>query len=100
VHENDYKVVRLLDDLLPLAAKAQKSGISLDLRLYLRENRNDGQLWAEVGFLDYQTGKLLNHVDNSLPLDRPDAVGWFFGHIAAKGFPLAVKMRTQPRDGY
>lgn len=97
MQEDDYKVVRLLDELLPMAARAQKSGLSLDLRLYLRENRHDGQLWAEVGFLDPETGKLLNHAENSLPLDSPSAVGWFFGRIAEKGFPLAVKMRTQPR---
>jgi hypothetical protein len=96
MEEHEYKVVRLLDELLPLAAKAQKSGLSLDVRLYLRENRHDGKLWAEVGFLDRATGRLLNHAENSLPLDSPEAVGWFFGRIAEKGFPLAVEMRTEP----
>lgn len=90
--ENDYKVVRLLDELLPRAAKAQKSGISLDLR----EDKHDGTLWAEVAFLDPVTGKLINDAENALPLDNPGAVGWFFGWIAEKGFPLALIRRTEP----
>jgi len=103
MEEGDYKVVRLLDELLPQAATAQKAGISLDIRLYLSENSHDGQLWAAVSFIDRSTGKLLKHDGNSLPLDRPEAVGWFFDRIVEKGFPLAVEMRTQPgprlRDG-
>jgi hypothetical protein len=97
MYEDDYKVVRLLDELLPEAATAQKSGISLDIRLYLSDNGHNGNLWAAVSFIDRDTGKLLKHADNSLPLDSPGAVGWFFNRIAEKGFPLAVQMRTQPR---
>jgi hypothetical protein len=92
-----YKVVRLLDDLLPRAAKPQRSGVSFDLRLYLREDSNDGHLWGEVAFLDPETRKLLNDPKNSLPLDRPEAIGEYFDHIARKGFPLARKLRTTPR---
>lgn len=92
-----YKVVRLLDDLLPRAAKPQRSGVSFDLRLYLREDSNDGHLWGEVAFLDPETGKLLNDPKNSLPLARPEDIGEYFDHIATKGFPLARKMRTTPR---
>jgi hypothetical protein len=97
MEQEEYKVVRLLDDLLPQAATPQKSGVSFDLRLYLRENTKNGQLWAEVAFIDRNTGKLLNDAENALPLDSPGAVGWFFGRIAEKGFPLAVELRTQPR---
>src|SRR4051812_12745646 len=91
-----YKVVRLLDELLPQAATPQKSGISLDLRLYLREDSNDGHLWAEVAFIDRKTGKLLHTGEKALPLDRPEAVGEYFDRIARKGFTLAKSMRTSP----
>jgi len=97
VQEDDYKVVRALDELLPMAATAQKAGVSFDIRLYLSENSNNGALWAAVSFIDRETGKLLKHAANSLPLDRPEAVGWYFDRVAEKGFPLAIEMRTQPR---
>src|SRR5437764_8184026 len=93
-----YKVVRLLDKLLPRAATAQKSGVSFDLRLYLRVDPNDGHLWGEVAFLDRATGKLLNEPENSLPLARPEDIGEYFDHIARKGFPLAEKLRPALRD--
>ena len=93
-----YKVVRLLDELLPQAATPQRSGVSFDIRLYLREDSKDGHLWAEVAFLDRETGKLINTPETALPLDRPEVVGWFFDKIAKKGFPLALESRTQPRQ--
>ena len=92
-----YKVVRLLDELMPLAVTPQRSGVSFDIRLYLREDSNDGHLWAEVAFIDRDTGKLLNSPENALPLDRPEAVGEYFDVIAAKGFEMATKLRTTPR---
>lgn len=82
---------------MPRAAKSQKSGVSFDIRLYLREDSNDGHLWAEVAFIDRETGKLINTPDTALPLDRPEVVGWYFDLIAQKGFDLAVQMRTEPR---
>src|SRR3954470_12177693 len=91
-----YKVVRLLDELLPRAAKPQRSGVSFDLRLYLREDSTDGHLWGEVAFLDPKTGKLLHGDEKSLPLARPEDIGEYFDHIARKGFPLAREMRTTP----
>jgi hypothetical protein len=98
VDEEDFKVVRALDALLPEAATPQKAGLSFDIRLYLTEDSHNGSLWASVSFIDRDSGQLLKHPDNSLPLDKPDAVGWFFDKIAEKGFPLAVQMRTKPRD--
>jgi hypothetical protein len=50
MEESDYKVVRALDELLPKAARPQTAGLSLDIRLYLSENSNDGKLWAAVSF--------------------------------------------------
>jgi hypothetical protein len=97
VDEQNYKVVRLLDDLLPTAATPQRSGVSFDIRLYLRENSKNGNLWAEVAFIDRDSGKLINTPETAIPLDTPEAVGWYFGWIAEKGYPLAVERRTQPR---
>jgi hypothetical protein len=91
-----YKVVRLLDELMPAAATPQKSGVSFDIRLYLREDSNDGHLWAEVAFLDRESGKLLNTPESALPLDRPEVVGWYFDHIAQRGFEMASRLRTSP----
>ncbi len=97
MQESDYKVVRLLDELLPRAATPQKAGVSFDIRLYLSEDSNSGDLWASVSFIDRSTGKLLKQEGNSLPIDQPGAVGWFFDRLAEKGFPLALQMRTAPR---
>lgn len=94
----NYKVHKLLDELLPLAATPQKSGVSFDIRLYLREDSNDGHLWAEVAFIDRTTGKLLHTGDSALPLNSPEVVGPYFGLIADKGFRLACELRTQPRS--
>ena len=47
-----------------------------------------------MSFLD-RDGHLLKHPDNALPLDKPDAVGCYFDHIAKKGFPLAREMKTR-----
>lgn len=52
-------------------------------------------LWAEVGFLDRNTGKLLHNADKALPLDRPQAIPWYFEQIAERGFELARKLRTE-----
>ena len=92
-----YKVVRLLDDLLPRAAKPHGQASPSTSGFILREDSNDGHLWGEVAFLDPESGKLLSDPENSLPLDRPEAIGEYFNHIARKGFPLACKLRTTPR---
>lgn len=94
-----YKVVRLLDELMPRAATPQKSGVSFDVRLYLREDSKDGHLWAEVAFIDRDSGKLINTPETALPLDRPEAVGWYFDVIAERGFEMARALRTTPRRG-
>jgi hypothetical protein len=91
-----YKVVRLLDELMPIAATPQRSGVSFDIRLYFREDSNDRHLWAEVAFIDRDTGKLINTPETALPLDRPAAVSEFFNDIAERGFQLARQLRTEP----
>jgi hypothetical protein len=96
---NRYKVVRLLDKLMASAATPQNSGVSFDIRLYLREDSNDGHLWAEVAFIDRETGKLINTPESALPLDRPEVVGWYFDQIAQRGFEMAPRLRKTPMRG-
>lgn len=91
-----YKVVRLVNELMPRAATPQKSGVSFDMRLYLREDSNDRHLWAEVAFIDRETGKLINTPETALPLNRPEAVAEFMDQIARRGFVMARQMRTAP----
>lgn len=98
MHEQDYKVVRLLDELLPDALKPTKSGARLDCRVYFRE-KPDGSRWGEVVLVNPATGEAVTtDPDKSLPLDSEDALAWFLGEITEKGFPLAVAMRTEPRS--
>jgi hypothetical protein len=68
------------------------------VRPYFRE-KPDGSQWAEVAFIDRETGKLMHTGDRTLPLSGSDVVSWFFGEIAKRGFPMAVERRTQSRDG-
>ena len=96
--EQRCKVVRQLNEFLPRAAHPQPSGVSFDLRLYLREDSGDGHFWAGVSFIDRQTGQRIeSEGESTIPLADPPSVGWFFEHIADKGFPLAQERRTKPR---
>lgn len=94
----EYKVVRLLDEMLPNALKATPSGARLDCSIYFREDSKDGHLWGEVVLKDPGRGKALNHVGTSLPLDSPSAVKWYLGLIAEKAYPLAAERRTNARQ--
>lgn len=94
--EDEYKVVRLLDELLPEALRGTPSGARLDVRLYFRE-KPDGSRWGEVVLVDPISGNALHDATRSIPLDSPKAIKWYFGVIADKAFPLAVERRTKPR---
>jgi hypothetical protein len=92
--QKTYKVYTLLDLLLPLAAKEQQAGYSVDVRIYARRKPN-GDLWGEVAFLD-QDGhivKITSTSKDSLPLGNPDDVKEFLSAIADEMFE-AVKTRT------
>lgn len=78
------------------AATPQNSGVSFDIRLYLREDSNDGHLWAEVAFIDRESGKLINTPESALPLDKPEVIGWYFDQIAQRGFEMAPRLRKTP----
>jgi hypothetical protein len=88
--ENQYKVVRQLDDVMPEAATAHKAGVSFDVRLYFREDET-GYQWAEVAFLDRGNA---HHINDQMPLVGEGVVGWFFDQISQRGFPLARERRT------
>lgn len=88
--EQQYKVVRQLDDVMSSAAWPQKAGVSYDLRLSFREDES-GYQWAEVAFLDRNDKhKIIDH----MPLTGDGVVPWFFGQIAQRGYPLAVELKT------
>lgn len=92
-----YKVVRLLDELLPEAVKPVDSGVRLDCRIYFREKPN-GDLWGEVIFVNPETGKAVNREpQRSLPLQGEGVMSWYFGEIADRGFELARRLRRKPR---
>lgn len=90
--EDRYRVVRQLDEVMPDAATSQKAGASFDIRLYFREDKT-GYRWAEVAFLDRENG---HRIIDDMPLVGDDAVEWFFGEIAERGFALARERRTAP----
>ena len=93
-----YKVVRLLDELLPEALKPTPSGPRLDCRIYFRE-RPDGHRWAEVVLVDAATGRpVAIDPGQTLPLDGEGALSEYLGVITGKAFPIAVSMRTTPRS--
>jgi hypothetical protein len=94
---DEYKVVRLLDEMLPGALKPTPSGARLDCRIYFREDSKDGHLWGEVVLVDADTGRPLNDAASSLPLDSPEALKWYLGVMAEKAYPLAIERRTKPK---
>jgi hypothetical protein len=87
VDENDYKVSRLLPQLMDAATTEQKAGISVDCRIYFRV-KPDGSRWGEVAFLgrDGKLVKLTSTYEDSLPLDDEDAMRWYFDKIVKLGF--------------
>lgn len=92
-----YKVVRLLDRFMPEAVKPTKAGVRLDCRLYFRE-KEDGEVWAEVVLVNPETGKAVNgSPGDTLPLEGPGVIPWYFGEIATRGFRMARELRTAPR---
>ena len=87
--EQQYKVVRQLDEAMRRAAEPHKAGVSFDLRLSFRED-DTGYQWAEVAFLDRNDKhKIIDH----MPLKGENVIPWFFGQIASRGFPLAVELK-------
>lgn len=87
--EQQYKVVRKLDEVMPQALTSQKAGVSFDLRVYFREDET-GYQWASVAFLDRGAD---HKIIEDLPLVGEGVVSWFFGQIEDRGFRLAVERK-------
>ena len=90
--EGEYKVSRLMPELMARAVTEQKgANISVDCRLYFRLDPNDGQLKGEVAFLERPSGKLVKLTstsEDSLPLDSEAGMLWCLDKIGRHGFAL------------
>jgi hypothetical protein len=93
--EPHYKVERQLRDGFPRARKQQPSGVSVDLRIYFRENR-DGTLWGGVGMYD-ESGDRIEY----MALDSKEGLQWLLRDVLCDvGFEAAPRERTKPRTTY
>lgn len=91
VSEAYYKVERQLRAAFPDAVKPQRSGASVDVRLYFRE-KPDGSLWGGLALLG-DDGRI---IDN-MPLADPPSLPWLLGIACEIGFEAAPRVRTKPR---
>jgi len=92
--EPHYKVERELRDAFPRARKRQPSGVSVDLRIYFREDP-DGTLWGGVGMYD-ESGDRIEY----MALDSKDGLRWLLSDVLCDvGFRAAPRERTKPRAG-
>jgi hypothetical protein len=86
-----YKVYRLLDPLLAAARKEQRSGYSVDVRIYARRKPN-GDLWGEVAFLG-RDGRIVtlggDTAADAIPLAEPLHVEQYLSSIVARLFAAA-----------
>lgn len=89
-----YKVERQLRDTFPRARKPQRSGVSVDVRLYFRE-KPTGELWGGLAVLD-EDGKILEN----MPLDSPAGLRWLLADVLCDvGFAAAPSDRVDPLRG-
>lgn len=90
--EPHYKVERELREGFPRARKRQPSGVSADLRIYFREDR-DGKLWGGVGMYD-ESGDRIEY----MALDSKAGLQWLLKDVLCDvGFEAAPRERTKPR---
>jgi hypothetical protein len=87
-----YKVERQLREAFERALKAQRSGASVDVRVYFRE-KPGGELWGGLALLG-EDGRI---IDN-MPLADPPSLPWLLGVMCELGFEAAPRVRTQPRE--
>jgi hypothetical protein len=89
-----YKVERQLRERFPDAVKPQRSGVSVDVRVYFRE-KPDGSLWGGLALLDDD-----GHIMVNMPLADPESTPWLLNVMCEIGFDAAPRLRTTPRaDG-
>ncbi len=87
-----YRVERQVRDAFPGVLKAQRSGVSVDSRLYFREKQG-GARWGGLALLGLD-GKI---VDN-MPLADESSLPWLLEVICELGFAAAPEHRTEPLD--
>jgi hypothetical protein len=90
--EDDPMVVRELDETLPLAMRPTPSGARLDLRLYFHTEEHGTPAWLSMAVI----GPDGRQVGKSLPIDKPEGIGPYFGLLAAKAYEVAAAKRTRP----
>lgn len=88
-----YKVERQVREAFPEAFKAQKSGVSTDLRLYFREKEENGRrvLWGGLAILG-EDGKIVAN----MPLADEASLPWLVEVVCELGFAAAPERRTEP----
>ena len=87
---DDPSVVRWLDEILLRAMQPTRSGARLDLRLYSREGPKGR--WLSIAVL----GADGRQVWKELPIDAQESIPGYFEALAAKAYPVAARMRTEP----
>jgi NOL1/NOP2/fmu family ribosome biogenesis protein len=97
--EKEFRVERVIDEMLPRAIRPTKAGIRISLDIYLTEDDKAGSDWASVVFLDPETRKQINAPANSIPLDSLDAVKWWVGRMVEKAEPRTMRKQPRPPAG-
>jgi putative transcriptional regulator len=93
VAQPKYKVERQLRETFPKVAKPQRSGVSVDLRVYFRE-KPSGDLWGGLALLNED-----GEIAENMPLDSKEGLQWILEHVLCEiGFDAAPEMRTRPRS--
>ena len=86
-----YKVERQLRSIFPTALRRQRSGASIDVRVYFRE-KPDGSLWGGLALLG-DDGRVIEN----MPLADPPSVPWLLNLMCELGFDAAPHVRTKSR---
>ena len=87
-----YKVERQLRATFPAALKPQRSGASIDVRVYFRE-KPDGSLWGGLALLGND-----GRVVENMPLADPPSLPWLLNVMCELGFDAAPRVRTKSRE--
>lgn len=87
-----YKVERQLRAMFSTALKPQRSGASIDVRVYFRE-KPDGSLWGGLALLG-DDGRVVEN----MPLADPPSLPWLLNVMCELGFAAAPRVRTKSRE--
>lgn len=87
-----YKVERQLRERFADVVRPQRSGASIDVRVYFRE-KPDGSLWGGLVLLG-EDGR----VEENMPLADPPSIPWLLNVMCELGFDAAPRLRTVPRS--